>query len=56
MRYVKLGVFLLFCVPLAFAWDMVYLIVKMLYDGMSVVDKKGGDVLEKLRIMLWENS
>lgn len=56
MSLLKRIVFLCLFVPIAFLWDMVYLLVKSLYDLMTVVDKKGGDWLEKLRVYLWEKS
>jgi len=55
MLWFKRALFLCVFVPLAFIWDMVYLLVKVLYDISTTIDEVGGNYLERIRILLWEN-
>lgn len=55
LSYFKKVVFLLFCVPTALLWDLLYGIVGLLYNGMTYVDDHGGKLLEKARNILWED-
>lgn len=34
-------------IPLVVLWDVSYFVVKKLYEGMTVVDKKGEEVIER---------
>lgn len=49
MKYVKLAVFWLLVVPMAFLWDCLFGLFGLLNKGMIYVDKKGGEVLEDIK-------
>lgn len=43
----KRGLKVAFIFPIIVVWDILFFVVSRLYKGMSFVDDKGGEIIEK---------